>query len=223
VIRHTDPQGTEAWLEARRGVITGSRFRDCRDFLKPTAAEAKAGATRGKPSSKLLTYAQDTSRERVGGKVLQPFQNLAMRIGQEEESPGRYAYEEETGNVVIEAGFITTDDRRFGVSVDGFVGTEGAIEIKTMVSSATLFKAVVEQDHSEYIDQINGAMWLLGLKWVDLVLWAPDLAPIGRALTIRRIHRDEAAIKALEADLLAFAALVDDFEAALRAPQPLAA
>jgi exodeoxyribonuclease (lambda-induced) len=98
------------------------------------------------------------------------------------------------------------------------VGTEGAIEIKSIVSSETLFKAVIEGDISDYIDQINGAMLFLGLKWVDLVLWAPDLAHLGRGLTIRRIERDEAAIKALEADLLSFVALVNDFEAALRAP-----
>lgn len=28
---HTDPQGSDAWLQARRGLITGSRFKDARD------------------------------------------------------------------------------------------------------------------------------------------------------------------------------------------------
>jgi exodeoxyribonuclease (lambda-induced) len=218
LIVHTDPQGSEAWLAARRGIPTGSRFKDCRDYLKPTAAEVKAGATRGKPSAKLLGYAMDLARERVGGHVPPVFQTAAMRTGHIEEPKARLAYEEETGNIVIEAGFITTEDRRWGVSVDGLVKPKGGIEVKTMVSSATLFKAVVEGDISEYIDQINGAILLLELDWLDLVLWAPDLAHLGRGLTIRRIWRDEAAIRALEADLLTFVALVNDFEAALRAP-----
>ena len=73
---------------------------------------------------------------------------------------------------------------------------DGIIEIKTLVSSDTLFTALVDGDHSAYIDQINGALWLLGRKWCDLILWAPDL-PSGR-LTIVRINRDENAIQALE-------------------------
>src|SRR5690606_17976907 len=67
MIVYTDPQGSEAWHEARRGVITGSRFKDCRDYNQPTAAEKKEGATRGKPSKKLLDYAMDVARGRVGG------------------------------------------------------------------------------------------------------------------------------------------------------------
>ena len=51
--------------------------------------------------------------------------------------------EARTGNLVDEAGFITTDDGKFGVSVDGLVDDDGIIEIKTMVSSDTLFTAVV--------------------------------------------------------------------------------
>ena len=40
-------------------------------------------------------------------------------------------------------------------------------------------------DKLDIIDQINGELWLLNRAWCDLVLWAPDLAGIGRALTVR--------------------------------------
>ncbi len=135
-----------------------------------------------------------------------------MRTGSEQETFARLAYESLTGELVEETGFFTTDDRLFGVSVDGLIGDDGVIEIKTMVSSETLFKAVVDGDISDYTDQCNGAMWLLGRKWVDLVLWAPDLEPIGRHLTIIRINRNDEAIAALEADLMQFAALVSTYE-----------
>jgi hypothetical protein len=217
VIIYNDPQGSEAWLEARRGVITGSRFKDARDYKKLTAADAKAGKTRGEPSDKLLGYAMDIARERFGGIVPPVFVNGAMKMGTQEEPVARLEYEAETGNLVTEAGFITTDDARFGVSVDGMVGDDGLIEIKTMVSSKTLFKAIVEADHSDYIDQCNGAMWLLGRKWVDLVLWAPDIAAAGgKGLHIVRVTRNDDVVNELEADLMAFAALVDDFERRLR-------
>ena len=206
LIFHNDPQGSDAWLDARRGVITGSRFKDAKDTLKI-----------GKPSEKQLGYAMDCARERFGGMVPQTHQNSAMKQGTEQEPIARSRYEAETGNFVTEAGFITTEDRRFGVSVDGLVGDDGVIEIKTMVSSKTLFTAVVEGDISEYIDQVNGALWLLGRKWADLILWAPDIeAAGGKGLHIIHIDRDDDAIEALESALMQFAVMVDDFERRLR-------
>jgi exodeoxyribonuclease (lambda-induced) len=212
MIVHQHEQGSDDWLESRRGVITGSRFKDARDrTAKGMSAKAKL-------------YAQDVARERVGGQAESVYVNAAMRTGTEQEPLARQAYEARSGNLVEEAGFITTDDGKFGVSVDGLVDDDGIIEIKTMVSSGTLFRAVVEGDHSDYIDQINGALWLLGRKWCDLVLWAPDL-PQGR-LTIVRIARDENAIQALEDDLVAFERVVSEYEPALRkcigAPAPAA-
>ena len=205
MIYHNAPQGSEAWLAARRGVITGSRFKDACDKLKS-----------GKPSSKMLAYAYDLARERCGGKVPGAFVTKAMQAGTEQEPLARLAYEALTGNLVNEVGFITDDERMFGCSPDGLIDADGVLEIKTMVSSDTLFTAVVDGDISAYIDQCIGYMWLLDRKWVDLVLWAPDLEPLGLHLIISRIHRDEAVIEELEADLTAFAALVRENEAKLR-------
>ncbi|AEC22251.1 hypothetical protein PT7_P015 (plasmid) [Pusillimonas sp. T7-7] len=200
LIIHTDPQGSDAWLEARRGVITGSRFRDCRDKLKSGAL-----------SKKCTDYAKDVAREREGGEPMAVFVSGAMRLGSEQEEKARDVYQLKTKNFVEEAGFITTQDRLFGVSVDGLVGDDGIIEIKTMVSSDTLFTAFVDGDISSYIDQCNGAMWLLGRKWIDLVLWVHDL---GR-MKIIRIDRDDDAIEALEADLMEFERSVTKYQQAL--------
>ena len=202
-IVHTSPQGSEQWLADRRGCITGSRFKDCRDKLKS-----------GAPSKACLTYAQDVARERIGGSVLQTFATAAMRLGSDQEPIARMHYEMATDELVEEAGFITTDDRKFGVSVDGLIGADGLYECKTMVSSATLFTALVEGDISEYIDQCEGEMWLLGRKWVDLHLWVADLPHLSKVI---RIERDDERINALEADLIAFERLVSKYEAQLRA------
>lgn len=192
------PQGSEEWLDVRRGCITGSMFKIARDKLKG-----------GQPSAKALLYAMNTARERCGGKAPEEFVNAAMRFGTEQEPAARMAYEDQTGNMVEAVGFAFTNDGKFGCSVDGLVDSDGIVEIKTMVSSETLFRAVVDGDISEYRDQINGALWLLGRKWCDLCLWAPDL-PFGR-LTVIRIERDESAIEALEEDLLAFERLVTSY------------
>ena len=229
MICHTDPQGLEAWLESRKGCITGSRFHDARDHLadkaeKPAKLDKKTGeiitpavpAQRGAPSEKMKRYAYDVARERCGGTAPSVFSNKAMQFGTEQEPLARVAYEALTGNLVEEVGFITDDDGIFGVSVDGLIDDDGVLEIKTMVSSDTLFTAIVDGDISAYIDQCIGYLWLLGRQWVDLVLWAPDLESIGLHLTVRRITRDEADIELLEADLLEFATLVRENEAKLR-------
>jgi hypothetical protein len=202
VIEHPYPQGTDDWLEARRGVITASRAKDARDR-----------DSKGKPSAKMLNYAMDTARERCGGKAAPVYQNAAMRMGSEEEQFAAIEYMARTGRALSEAFFITTDDRKFGLSLDRWVDREAAIEVKTMVSSATLFKAMVDGDISEYRDQCVFALWMLRLQWVDLCLWAPDLP---NPLKVIRITRDEAEIQRLEDDMVAFDRLVCQYEASLR-------
>ena len=79
-------QGSEEWLTARRGKITGSRFKDARDKLKG-----------GQPSKACLGYAMDVARERIGGSAPSKFQNAAMRTGTEQEPFARAMYEARTG------------------------------------------------------------------------------------------------------------------------------
>ena len=203
MIFDTNPQGSDAWLDARRGVCTASRFKDALDVTK-----------KGEPSSKCLGYALDLARERCGGIVMPMYQNGAMRMGTEQEPFARMAYEGDTGRLVEEVGFAYTEDRKFGVSVDGLIDDDGIFECKTLVSSATLFQAVVDGDISEYRAQCIGALWLLGRKWVDLCLWAPDLP---RKLHPVRIARDDDEIEKLESGLMAFEKLVSGYEAKLRA------
>lgn len=194
-------QGSEEWLTARRGKITGSRFKDARDKLKG-----------GQPSKACLGYAMDIARERIGGSAPPKFQNAAMRTGTEQEPFARAMYEARTGHMVDEAGFYLSDDAVFGLSPDGLIDDDGVLEIKTMVSSDTLFTAVADGDLSAYMDQCLGYLWLLGRQWVDLVLWAPDLD----LMVIHRINRDEDAIEKLESDLMAFARMVAQYETTLR-------
>lgn len=201
MIHHDHEQGSPEWLAARKGCITGSRFKDCRDKLKG-----------GGPSKACIAYALDAARERAGGSAPAKFQNAAMRTGQEQEAVARMRYERQTGNLVDEVGFFTTDDGLFGLSPDGLIDDDGVLEIKTMVSSDTLFTAVAEGDVSAYMDQCLGYLWLLGRQWVDLVLWAPDLD----LMVIHRISRNEEAIEALESDLMDFARMVKKYETTLR-------
>lgn len=201
-------QGSEAWLQCRVGKITASRFKDARDRNKP----AKDG-TLGKPSAKCCGYAAQVAVERIAGRPLDKmFQSWQMREGVEQEPHARNAYDVETGNVVRAVGAIATDDEAFLYSPDGLIGEDGLLEIKTLLSPEVIVRVIGEGDLSDYMDQCRGGLWLTGRSWIDLVLWAPALEPIGRALTIHRITRDENAIEALESDLIAFAAMVKNME-----------
>lgn len=210
----TAPQGSDDWLQARVGKITASRYKDARDRLKPAKGEA-----RGKPSAKCIGYAAQVAVERIAGRPIDKvFQNWQMREGQEQEPHARNAYDVETGNVVQEVGSIVTDDDLFLYSPDGLIGDDGLLEIKTLLSGDVILRVIGDGDLSEYMDQCMGGLWITGRRWIDLVLWAPALDPIGRALTIHRIERDEDAIEALESDLIEFAVMVQEAERKLREP-----
>lgn len=199
-------QSSPEWLQCRAGKITASRAKDARDFLKS-----------GKPAARLIAYAAQVAVERIAGKpVDQTFQNWQMKEGSLQEPICRIHYEGLTGNLVEEVGAIATDDDQFLYSPDGLIGDDGLIEIKSLFSPERIIQIIANEDYSDFMDQCMFGLWLTGRKWIDLCIWCPALESIGLHLTIRRITRDEAAIEALETDLLAFAALVRDNEAKLR-------
>ena len=205
------PQGCVEWMEARRGCITGSMAAVAREKLKS-----------GEPTKAAITYARDTARARAGaGDGEAVYVNAAMRFGTEQEPFARRAYELRTGYMVEAAGFVCTPDRKFGVSVDGLVydepGQRGGVEIKTIVSSNVLFDALLEGDISEYMDQCDLNTWAWCLDWIDLCLWAPDLATPEARLTVIRIVRNQDRIDALLLDLAAVDKVVEHYATQLRA------
>ena len=202
IIWNDAEQGSEEWLAARRGVITASMVR--------VALETTA---KGAPTAKALGYAMNIARERAGGTVEQPFVNAAMRLGTQQEEHARIAYEDATGKLVSTRGFAHTEDRLFGGSPDGLIDLDGGYECKTMVSSDTLFRAVVDGDISDYRQQCVFLMWLLTREWWDLHLWVHDIPSLSRVI---RIERNEKEIEALEESLMGVAARVLAYENQLR-------
>jgi hypothetical protein len=211
------PQGSPEWVNLRAGKITASRFKDARDRNKPGKGEKI-----GKPSAKCIAYAAQVAVERIAQRPIdRMFESWQMREGKEQEPHARNAYDVETGHVVQEVGAIATDDDLFLYSPDGLIANDGLLEIKTLLSADVILRVIGNGDLSEYRDQCLGGLWLTGREWLDLVLWAPALEPIGRALTIKRITRDDDEIEALEADLLAFAAMVRHNEHLLQGEEVL--
>jgi exodeoxyribonuclease (lambda-induced) len=129
-----------------------------------------------------------------------------------QEPIARAAYERRTGNLVDEVGAFATDDELFLYSPDGVIDNDGLLEVKTLFSPERIITIVGNGDASDFIDQCMFGLWLTGRQWIDLVIWVPSLGH----LSIRRIERDDDYIEAMEADLIAFAKLVTQYETTLR-------
>ena len=195
-------QGSPEWKQARAGKVTASRAKDARDKLKSGAA-----------SGKQIAYACQVALERVSGNPADAtFENWQMREGHVQEPIARAAYERRTGNLVDEVGAFATDDELFLYSPDGLIDDDGLLEVKSLFSPERIMTIVGNGDTSDFEDQCMFGLWLTGRQWIDLVVWVPSL----EHMVIKRITRDEDAIEALEADLMAFARLVTQYESTLR-------
>ena len=244
-------QGSEAWLQARVGVITASMFKTARQRVgtlteqqqafvnavkagnddvaagaiagyktKPRRTEAVQRAIEGKPigefSEAAKNYAFRVAVERISGKALdEGFQTWQMKRGQELEPEARRRHEEEAGVIVERAGFITTDDGLFGASADGLIGADKGSEYKCLVSPEGLRDVLLHCDLSEFIDQIQGCMWITGRKAWHFGLYCPALESVGADFTWKEVVRDDDYINELEADLVDFLDLVNEYHLCL--------
>lgn len=204
-------QGSPEWHNARAGAITASMFETARKRLK-------SGPNKGEYGSDAKDYAFRVAIERISGQPLDDgFETYQMRRGHELEEAARIAHESETGMLVDLAGFVLTDDRKFGASADGLIDDDGGCEYKCFVAPSKLRSIIVSNDLSGVMDQIQGCLWLTGREWWHFCLYCPALAPAGKELILHHVKRDEEYIAALEQDLIAFERMVCEYEAILRA------
>lgn len=191
---------------------------------KPTAeavARALEGESLARPGAKAITYAWLIAIETIAREPLDDtFVTYAMKRGRELEPVARAVYEQRTGCLVEEVSLILTDDELFGYSSDGFRDDDGLIEIKCPMACDKLGEvwAHPERAHLEYLDQMQGGLWITGRKYCDLAVYCPWLASVGKDLFVKRIYRDEAAIERMELALLDFRKIVDGFLEILRTP-----
>lgn len=206
-------QRTIAWLMARLGHATGSRFKDVMARKKPTESQLKKGQL-GDPMQARTDYLTELAVERITGEPTQHYVNSYMQWGVEQEPVARQRYIEHTGAEVEEVGFIRHAELAAGVSPDGIVLLDGAIEIKCPSSTnhlATLSGGMPTQ----HLPQVMGCMWITGAAWVDFISFDPRF-PRGLDLYVQRVQRDDAFISRLEAEVRLFLADLDAITASLK-------
>lgn len=184
-----DGSANPAWLAARAGKFTGSRFADL-------MARTKSG-----PSASRQNLLATLAVERITGQCVETFTNAAMARGTELEPVARSAYEALRGVLVEEVGFCESAELDcVGVSPDGLIGSDGLVEIKCPAAMAKHLEALRTCAHAvEYRWQIQGQLWVTDRAWCDVVSFDPRW-PDGLQLAIHRVFRDEAAIAELRAE-----------------------
>ena len=191
-------QGTPEWFAQRLGKVTASRIADI-------MAKTKTGvsASRGNYLAQLVA-------ERLTGQSADTFKSGAMQHGTETEPQARMVYEAETGQIVTEVAMINHPTIEMsGASPDGFVGTDGLVEIKCPNTSTHIASLMADKAPSGYMAQMQWQMACTGRAWCDFVSFDPRM-PDDMQLFIKRVPRDEALIAEYEAEVIKFLAEVQE-------------
>ena len=198
-------QGGPEWHKARAGSITASMASTIRDTYK-------SGKNKGEYKAAARDYAFRLAIERLSGEPLgEGFTTYQMRRGNELEPEARLLHEERIEMLIEHAGFVVTEDGKFGASADGLINDDGGSEYKCLVAPERIRSILFDGDLSEFQDQIQMCLWLTNRKWWHFCLYCPALAMVGKELTLIEVKRDDDYIAAMEQDLIAFDRLVCEY------------
>ena len=169
-------QGSDAWIEARLGVVTASKF----SLVK----NKKDGRGR---------YMRKLAAERLTGKQMVSYRDKNMQNGTDLEPAGRKYYGIIKGCDVTEVGFVLRDEW-VGCSPDGLVYEDGLIEIKCPTEGVFIDYRLSGTLPSCYKAQVQGQLWVTQRKWCDFVSYCPSMP---KPYFCIRVERDEEYIKEL--------------------------
>lgn len=158
-------QGSDEWLDARKGIITASEMGK---LLTPTLKPAN--------NDKSRAHFYELAFQRLTGFVEPQYVSDAMLRGQEDEIYAREAYSENFAKVE-ETGFITNDRWGFtiGYSPDGLVGDDGLIEIKSRGGKYQVQTIAGDDVPDEYMLQLQTGLLVTGRRWIDFISYCGGL------------------------------------------------
>lgn len=185
----TKDQRSEAWKDARRGRVTASNI----------------NAVLAGPNTK-------TRRKYIDSIILdlegvEDFADSApyFELGRKHEPYAIGWYQYETSRNVKSTGFVLHDTYNWlGSSPDGLVGRVGMIEAKFRVSLRTFHDACIKPIPRAYLYQMQANMWVCNRKWCDFINYWRSVDGKKEQGHVRRVVRDDALIKEIEAASLVF-------------------
>jgi putative phage-type endonuclease len=180
-------QRSPAWFKARCGIPTASSF-------------DKIVTSKGEPSKQAQKYMYQLAGERVTGIAEETYMNATMQQGIDREAEAVEFYELTKDATVQKVGICYKDEeKKFSCSPDGLVGDKGLIEIKCPLISTTVGYLLSDDMPSDYVQQVQGNLFITGREWVDFLAYYPGLRPM-----MICAMRDEVFIKKLETALIEF-------------------
>lgn len=167
-------QGSDEWLEQRRGMVTASVVGK---LITPKTVKPAAN-----PESRALTML--LAAERITGWTDPTYVSDDMLRGVEDEPRARAWYSENHAPV-SEVGFIIRDDWGYsiGYSPDGLVGDDGLIEVKSRRQKTQLSTFLDDEPPLEVMAQLQCGLLVSGRQWIDYVSWCGGMVPF-----VKRVH-----------------------------------
>lgn len=165
---HDIIQGSDEWLECRRGILTASEMKL---IITPTLKIAS--------NDKERSHLYELLAQRISGYVEPHYISDDMLRGREDELFARIAYHEKIAKV-DEIGFITNDQWGFtiGYSPDGLVGDDGLIECKSRRQKFQVETIIDGEMPSDYMIQVQTGLLVSGRKWCDFISYSAGLPMI---------------------------------------------
>lgn len=176
-------QQSEAWFEAKCGRVTGTRFK---------------ALVAGESTQTYKDLVTNIACEIITGKMEETYSNANMEHGLETEPEARDEYQDICSIRVKEIGFvIPNEDTKYhewiGISPDGFTEDEGMIEIKCPLARTHLEYIEAKRLPSEYRYQVQGQLFVSGLKYCDFISYVEGMKPF-----IIRVYPDLELFKEFE-------------------------
>lgn len=153
-------QGTDAWLQARCGVITASEMKL---LLTPGMKVAD--------NDKVRAHLWELLAQRITNHIEPRYINDDMMRGIESEPIAREIYADQVAidEEVEQVGFITNDEWGYviGYSPDALVGPDGLWECKAPRQKTQIETIVSGEPPAEHMLQLQTGLLVSGRKWID--------------------------------------------------------
>ncbi len=178
IIYHPEvEQGSEAWGEMRRGLLTASEMRHIITPAKLLYAS----------NDKERGHLYELAAQRVTGYVEPSYISDAMLRGMGDEIHAKAKYAEKYAPVE-NCGFITNDRWGFaiGYSPDSLVGSAGLIECKSRCQKIQFETIISDSIPTENVIQLQTELLVSEREWVDYVSYCG-----GMPLYVKRVFPDK--------------------------------
>lgn len=161
-------QGSDEWLDARRGIVTASVIGQ---LITP-------GTIRAASNDKSRAILAQLAAERITGRTDPVFVNDDMMRGNLHEPIARDKYAETHGVTVRQVGFMIREFSggvRIGASPDGLVGDDGGMEVKCPRAKTHIQTIVTDAVPAYNMAQVQTSLVVSGRDWWDFVSFSSGL------------------------------------------------